>query len=148
MVRHSKWHVFAAMAMGLAAVAGGALYAANTQSDIRLYVASVEVSLFAVNGSTGGPSAPPFIFFTAALVQIVDQGGQPVSGATVQGTFTSCDEEYGRSARTNANGVAIVKGQRWSGCFHDFTVTSVTKNGWSWDPPVPVPSALGNCDCN
>ena len=147
MVKHSKWYMFVVLAVALAAVAGGALYAANTQGNMPLYVANVEVRVVGTGGFGWG-GLKGFRRWTGAAVLIVDQAGQPVSGATVRGTFTSCDEEYGQSGRTNAHGVAVMKGRRWSGCLHDFTVTSVTKNGWSWDPPVPLPSSSGNCNCN
>src|SRR5262245_44170131 len=121
MVKNLNRLILAVLATALAVVAGGALYAANTQGDIPLYVANVEVRVVG-SGGFGWGGIKGFRYWTGAHVLVVDQSGQPVSGATVRGTFTSCDEEYETSGRTYEDGVAVMKGQRWSGCYHDFTV--------------------------
>ncbi len=150
MVKHTKRLTFAVLATALAVVAGGALYAANAQVGKPMFVASV-----AVGGSHGGRLAP--IVATAA-VDIVDQAGQPVNKAKVTGRFTGCGEDYQASAMTGnlfghhrTVGRAFITGQPAEcGCVYTFTVTSVTKPGWTWNAPSPPPSNSGCalCDCD
>ena len=139
MVKHSKWLMLAAVAAALAVVAGGALYAAHAQVGTPMYVAEVSVIAF-----HGGFKAPRF---TSARVLILDQGGQPVSGATVTGRFTGCGNNYSGSETTDQDGVAIIRGRRRQcGCVHTFTVTDVTKSGWDYIPPDP-PDSASACLC-
>ena len=152
MLKRSQWLTFVVLSFVLAVVAGRALYAANTQGNMPLYVASVEVGIIITGPppfSTGGPSAPSKIY-TAAFVQIVDQDGQPVRGTRVTGKFTGCDENETASARTGDDGIAVIKGRlRKCQCDHTFTVTSITKIGGSWDPTDPLPSQTRClCGCN
>jgi hypothetical protein len=146
MFTRSNWLVFLVPAAGLA-VAAGALYAANSPNNVPLYVASAEVGF--VSNHTGGPSGK-VRFFTAARVYIVDQGGQPVSGARVVGTFSGCGQEFTASGQTDTNGIVIIKkGHRKCGCVQTFTVTEVTKSGWKWSPPDPLPGqSRCVCGCN
>jgi hypothetical protein len=149
MHKHSKWLKFVALSVGLAAVTGGTLNAANAQGEMPLHVAIVEVDSLCVwtRARHGTFHCREFI---AAYVQIVDQQGQPVGGAQVTGTFTGCDKNDTASARTNDGGFAIVKGRRLEcGCVHTFTVTRVTKNGGEWRPTNPLPSnSRCICGCN
>ena len=139
MVKRWEWLMFTVLAAGLAVVAAGAIYAAHTQVDIPMYVGQITLGGFAYHGPTK----------TAASVQIVDQSGQPVSGAMVTGTFTGCDETRKSSDTTDAGGNAFILGRvRKCGCVYTFTVTSVTKSGWTWVPPDPLPSdSRCLCDC-
>jgi hypothetical protein len=132
MLKHSKWLMFTVVAVGLAVVAGGAIYAAHAQADMPMYVGQIQLGGFAYHGPTK----------TAASVQIVDQSGQPVSGAMVTGTFTGCGETRKSSDTTDGGGFAFILGRvRKCGCVYRFTVTNVTKNGWTWVRPEPLPSA-------
>src|SRR5262245_37505373 len=134
MLKPSKLLMLAAVAAGLAAVAGGALYAAYAQGGSQLYVTSVEK--WAV---TKSPFAQEF--YIAARVGIVDQANQPVSGARVTGIFSGCGKTEQSTDRTLDDGKAIIRGPiRKCGCAYTFTVTTVTKQGSTWDPPNPLPS--------
>jgi hypothetical protein len=143
MFKHSKWLRFVASSLGLAVVAGSALYAAKPQGNMPLYVASVELSILITGPGPfqgGGPSAPNKIY-TSAGVRIVDQEGHPVRGARVTGRFTGCDENDTASSRTGDDGLAVIKGPlRKCGCVYTFAVTNVTKSGGAWNPPDPLPS--------
>jgi hypothetical protein len=131
MLKHSKSLIFLAVAAGLAVVAGGAIYAAHAQVDMPMYVGNIQLGGFAFRGPTK----------TAASVLIVDQLGQPVSGAMVTGTFTGCGENRKSSDTTDGGGKAFILGRvRKCGCVYTFTVTDVTKSGWTWVRPNPLPS--------
>ena len=148
MVKRSKWLMFATFSLGLAAAAGSALYAANAQTDLPLHVEYVVVGWF--EKFTYGFGGPVIHYYAAAQVRIVDQVGQPVSGATVTGTFTGCGQVRKASGTTDTYGFAFIpRGLRKCGCVYTFTVTSVTKDGWMWNPSDPLPSGSRClCGCN
>jgi hypothetical protein len=81
----------------------------------------------------GGPNR-----YGVATVTIVDAAGQPVSGATVSGTFTGSYNESG-SAVTGANGVAVIQtAAKAKNPAFTFTVTGVTASGYTYDPAANV----------
>jgi hypothetical protein len=128
MVKQSRWFAVAAIAVGLATIAAGALYAARMQQTGTLMHAQIVDVYQPSNGLDRG------VHYSVAKVKVVDQAGIAVRSATVTGTFTQCDQILIASARTGSDGFAYLKGPRfvWC-CAKSFRVTSVTKTGATWD---------------
>ena len=141
MVKRSRWVAVAAIAVGLATVAAGALYAARMQQTGTLMHAQIVDFYLQDKGLSRG------VLYSEATVTVVDQLGIAVPNASVSGTFTQCDQILNTSARTNSDGIARLRGLRWVWCCaKTFTVTSVTKNGSSWDEVRETASLLNGCN--
>jgi hypothetical protein len=68
-----------------------------------------------------------------AMVTVVDANGQPVSGATVSGTFTG-DSANAPNGITNASGqVTLSSPVNKNGSTWTFCVTGITKSGWTYN---------------
>jgi hypothetical protein len=70
-----------------------------------------------------------------ATVKVVDSGGFPVAGATVTGSWSGLVNDGNTVFATNTDGVAgpfYSTRTKKSGTI-TFTVTSVTKDGWTYD---------------
>jgi hypothetical protein len=133
MTKQSKWRAFAAFAATMAVVAGGALYAAHAQVGTPMYVTSV--SVYRYDGLRFAASR------VAVDVIVVDQAGQPVKGAKVTGTLSGCSMKDRTLSGTTDGGSAQLFGPKMRcGCTYTFTVTSVTKSGYDWNAPDPLPS--------
>ena len=99
--------------------------------------------------NVGGPNRLPF-----AVVDIKDEFGNPVNGATVTGNWSGCFVLNGASAVTQTyfysngtvrvDGRAIINGKKSScwgtgkSCNWTFIVTNVTKPGMTYDPTANV----------
>ncbi|MGB3459873.1 MAG: S8 family serine peptidase [Halobacteriota archaeon] len=73
--------------------------------------------------------------WAVATVTIVDESGSPVEGATVSGQWSDATSDSD-SGVTDANGNVALKSDRVkdaTGTF-TFTVDTVTKDGWEYDP--------------
>ncbi len=94
-----------------------------------MHIASIEMSV-KPNGSSR--------FHAEALVTVVDASGLPVSGATVNGTFTG-DSSNAPSGVTNASGqVTLASPIKRNGANWTFCVTNVTKGGWTYNAAANV----------
>ena len=138
MVKRSKWVISAVAVAGLVSVAVGLLYATQVQQGAYMYV-----------GEATWHSSPMGRWGTNydahTHVRIVDdpnpEVAQPVEGAKVTVKFTGCKTGNG-SATTGNDGYAFINaGQRKCGCTYTFEVTGVSKSGWTWLKPTPLPSA-------
>jgi protocatechuate 3,4-dioxygenase beta subunit len=77
-------------------------------------------------------------FHAEALVTVHDQNNQPVSGATVSGSFSG-DSSSSASGTTNASGqVTLSSSIKKNGVNWTFCVTNVTKSGFSYNPAANV----------
>jgi len=94
-----------------------------------MHVSSIVPSV----ASAGGPN-----YYGVATVTILDGNNQPVSGATVSGTFTGSYNETG-SAVTDGSGVAVIQtvNKKKNPSF-TFTVDNVTAAGYSYNPAANV----------
>ncbi len=73
-----------------------------------------------------------------ATVTILDENNNPVSGATVYGTFSG-DVSGSYSATTNASGVAVMETGRFSGVSNfSYCVTNVTHSSLTYDSSANV----------
>ena len=73
-----------------------------------------------------------------AVVTVVDPNGQPVSGATVSGTFTG-DSSGTASGVTNISGqVTLTSAVAKNGALWTFCVDNVTKTGWTYNPAANI----------
>jgi hypothetical protein len=73
------------------------------------------------------------------VIQLLDDLGNPVSGATVAGriTNTSTGRRYNRSGTTGADGrVTLAVNRAPAGCYTT-TITSVSASGLAWDGATP-----------
>jgi len=94
-----------------------------------MHVSSIVPSV----ASAGGPN-----YYGVATVTILNENNQPVSGATVSGTFTGSYSESG-SGVTGANGVAVIQtvNKKKNPSF-TFTVNNVTASGYTYNPAANV----------
>ncbi|MFC2161601.1 FG-GAP-like repeat-containing protein, partial [Acidobacteriota bacterium] len=96
---------------------------ATTQS---MHVFAIDMSL-----KTAGP-----IVNASAVITIVDNFGNPVSGATVSGNWSGATSETA-SGVTDLNGQVEIKSARLKnpnpGTPFTFTVVNIEKNGWTYD---------------
>ncbi len=114
------------------------------QAGTKMHISSMGVSATFV----GGPNRLPF-----AMVDIKDEFGNPVTGATVTGNWSGCFTLKGAAAVTQTyfyengtlrvDGRAIIQGKKSSCqgnniCYWTFTVTSVTQSGMTYDPTANV----------
>ncbi|AQT67157.1 Alpha-amylase/pullulanase [Anaerohalosphaera lusitana] len=102
----------------------GEVSATPQASSSTMYVQAIDLTVVAA----GGPNR-----YGRAVVTIYDDGGQPLSGATVYGTFTGDYNESG-SAVTDSNGQAtITTAAKAKSPSFTFTVTNVTASGYTYD---------------
>ncbi len=87
--------------------------------------------------STGGPW-----YKGEATVTILDAGGAPVSGVTVDASFVVPSETTGSvSGTTNASGQVTLQSPRKkhaSNGYWKLCVDDVSKSGWTWDSGADV----------
>jgi uncharacterized GH25 family protein len=111
---------------------GIAAYFAGSGPGSEMHVEGIEMSLKQRGVWTSA----------VAAVQVVDVGGEPVGGATVTGEWTGSATSIG-TLTTDENGVAAVVSDRTrdtSGTF-TFTVTDVTRYGWTYAPDTNTETA-------
>lgn len=96
-----------------------------------MHVADIKMNLVSRGWST----------YATATVAIVDASGNPVSGATVSGQWSGATSDSD-SGVTNGNGKVTLQSNTVRrpprGTTFTFTVTDVTKDGWSYDPDANV----------
>lgn len=95
----------------------------------EMHVAGIDMSIGSQSGNR---------FFGQALVTIVDTNNQPVSGATVFGTFSG-DSSGAVNGVTNASGqVTLTSPVKKNGANWSFCVDNVTKTSWTYNPGANV----------
>jgi hypothetical protein len=85
-------------------------------ASTAMHVASIDMSVVGVGRNN---------FYAEAVVKILDDGGSPVAGATVTGSFSGDSSGEGLVQSTNAAGLAtfqssaVKKGANWTFCVED-----------------------------
>ena len=118
MVNRSKTVKFCALTAGLAAVAGGALDAANTKVGTRLYVADVEVRVVGTNGYGWG-GIKGFHRWTGAAVLIVDEAGYRCDVVGVGGTAREGEDRVADDVGVGFDGEDPAEARRGLGSARD-----------------------------
>jgi hypothetical protein len=112
----------------LSNIASGSTQEATTQS---MHISAIDMSL-----KTAGPNVNAL-----AMVTIVDAFGNPVSGAIISGYWSGATSEVA-SGVTDENGQVEFASSKLrnipSGTTFTFTVDSVEKDGWTYDPSSNV----------
>jgi hypothetical protein len=98
-------------------------------SNNTLHVSNIAPSF----GGTSGKNQ------VRAVITIQDANHAPVSAATVAVTITLPNGTHvNRTANTNTNGDATISITKRQNGTYTFTVTNVTKTGWTYDPAANV----------
>ena len=110
-------------------------------TTVSITVNAVVVPAMHVHSITVTVSRSGSNYRGTAVVTIVDANNNPVPGAQVSGSWSGPVSD-GDTATTDSSGQISVRSNRKRsstnpGAFH-FCVTSVTKNGWTYDQPANV----------